>query len=228
MKKRVFLLSLVLGIPAFGLAATAEMAPIPPAQIEEEQFNPWQVRVRGIAVLPGESGSTKSSTISVIGGKVTDISNEYVPELDFNYFFTPRISAELILATTRHSVDATETVLGKVDLGKVNLLPPTLSLLYHMFPDRTISPYIGGGVNYTHFYNVNTGPVASAIDYDNSWGGVIQGGIDLHLDSHWSLNVDVKKVFLKTDVTVTALDSKMETEVKINPLIVGFGIGYRF
>ena len=185
--------------------------------------SPWLIRARALWVKPDPS----SSTITTIGGTVNHISSTVVPELDFSYFFTNNIAAELILATARHHVVANGTTLGQVDLGKVNLLPPTLTVQYHFMPDNTISPYVGAGVNYTHFYKVNTGPIATSINYDNAWGGALQAGVDYKLNDTWSLNVDVKKIFLKTDVAVTALNIPMTTNVKINPWLVGVGVGYR-
>lgn len=47
----------------------------------------WQVRLRGVGVVP-----TESASIGVIGGDVS-ISNQFIPELDFTYFFTKNIAA---------------------------------------------------------------------------------------------------------------------------------------
>lgn len=81
------------------------------------------MRVRGIAVVPNEGGTTDA-----IGGQA-GIDNAYVPELDFTYFFTENIAAELILATTKHDVKMKSTSLARdVDLGDVWLLPPTLTV----------------------------------------------------------------------------------------------------
>ena len=84
-------------------------------------FSKWQVRLRAIAVVPNES-----ATIQTIGGDV-QIFNAFVPELDFTYFFTKNIAAELILATTKHDVKAISTAAGNIPLGDVWLLPPTLT-----------------------------------------------------------------------------------------------------
>jgi outer membrane protein len=56
----------------------------------------WQVRLRGVAVQPNEK-----SEVSTIGGDV-NISNSFIPELDFTYFFNKNVAAELILGTTKH------------------------------------------------------------------------------------------------------------------------------
>lgn len=186
--------------------------------------SPWLVRLRGIGVLP----SAKSSTISLIGGEVTQISNAVVPELDFSYFFTPQVAAELILATSRHRVEATNTVLGNVDLGKVNVLPPTLTGQYHFDLNSHFKPYIGAGINYTYFYHVNTGPVATSIHYGSSFGPALQVGTDFAINDNWSLNVDVKKIWIKSNVTVNTPIAQLGTSAHIDPWVVGLGIGYRF
>ena len=66
----------------------------------------FQVRVRAIDVIPDESSNVN------IGGKV-DASNRVTPEIDLTYFFTNNIAAELIAATSKHTVDYT----GNVKLG---------------------------------------------------------------------------------------------------------------
>lgn len=118
----------------------------------------WQVRLRGISVQPNEK-----STIDVIGGNA-NVSNSYIPEVDFTYFFNKNIAAELILGTTKHNVNAENTSLGNVNLGSVWLLPPTLTLQYHFYPTKTIKPYVGAGINYTFFYSSKPGDVTH-VDY---------------------------------------------------------------
>ncbi|TSE07263.1 OmpW/AlkL family protein [Aquimarina algiphila] len=191
---------------------------------ETNNFSRWQVRLRGVAVAPDESAS-----IDAIGGDV-DISTTFVPELDFTYFFTEHWAAELILATTKHEVEAISTAVGNIDLGDVWLLPPTLTVQYH-FTGGAFKPYLGTGINYTIFYGVDEGPIADDIDYDNSVGFALQAGLDYALDDKWFLNVDVKKLFLQTDVTVNAtnaLGATVGADVDINPWLFGFGVGYKF
>jgi outer membrane protein len=174
------------------------------------------VRLRGIAVVPDEDGTT-----DVLGGDI-EVDNAYMPELDFTYFFTKNIAAELILATTEHDVKLKSP---DVDLGSVWLLPPTLTLQYHFLPDGKFSPYIGAGINYTIFYDEDSGAVNS-IDYDDSFGFALQVGVDYKIDDRWSLNADVKKLYLETDVSVNG--GAIKSEVDLDPWIFGLGVGYRF
>ncbi len=187
-------------------------------------FSKWQVRLRGLVITPDES-----ATIEAIGGDV-EISTAVIPELDFTYFFTENIAAELILGTSKHDVKAIDTAAGDIELGDVWLLPPTLTLQYH-FTGGALKPYLGAGVNFTIFYGADEGPVADAVDYDNSLGLAFQGGLDYDLSDQWFLNLDVKKIFIQTDATVnatTALSATVGADVDINPLVIGLGVGYRF
>lgn len=68
------------------------------------------------------------------------------------------------------------------------------------------------------------------MDYDNSIGFALQLGVDYNLDDNWFLNLDIKKLFLSTDVTVdaaTALGATVVADVTIDPWLIGFGVGYR-
>lgn len=187
-------------------------------------FSKWQVRLRGLVITPSESAS-----IETIGGDV-EISTAIIPELDFTYFFTKNIAAELILGTSKHDVKAVETAAGNINLGNVWLLPPTLTLQYH-FTGGALKPYLGAGVNYTIFYGGDEGAVVDAIDYENSVGLAFQAGLDYSLNDNWFLNVDVKKIFIQTDATVnatTALSATVVADVTIDPIVIGFGVGYKF
>lgn len=190
----------------------------------DADFSPWQFRLRGVVVAPAESAS-----IGTIGGDV-DISTTVIPELDISYFFNRNWSLELILGTTKHDVKAVNTAAGDIDLGHVWLLPPTLTLQYHLTTSEKFIPYIGAGINYTIFYSADEGPVADKVDYDNTFGFATQIGLDYMLSDKWFINIDLKKIFLQTDVTVnanTALGASVPADVDINPWLIGFGIGVK-
>lgn len=203
-------------------ALVAALATSAPFAASAKEAGDLLVRLRGIGVLPDESGTTN------VGGDV-DIGNAYVPELDFTYFFTKNIGAELILATARHDVKVKDSAVGNVDLGSVYLLPPTLTLQYHFLTDERISPYVGAGINYTIFYGVDEpgGGLIRNVDYDNEFGWALQAGLDFVISDRWSFNLDAKKLFLPANVKVNGGAVKSRN-ADIDPWIVGFGFGYRF
>ena len=202
-----------------GLAGVAAMASTPTPTLAEA--GDLIIRARAIYVEPDES-----AVLTPING-TAEIDGVVTPELDFTYFFTDNIAAELILATTRHSPSAIGTTLGDVELGKVSLLPPTLTLQYHFINSGGIKPYIGAGVNLTLFYNVDL-PAATVtdIDYSDSFGFALQAGVDVPMNDDWFINLDVKKLFLNTDVTINS--GAITGDVDINPWIFGIGFGKKF
>ena len=179
----------------------------------------WQVRLRGVSVQPYEK--------STVGGEDSDvnISNAFIPELDFTYFFNKNFAAELILGTSKHDVKVGN---DEVSLGSVRLLPPTVTLQYHFYPTKSLKPYVGAGLNYTIFYDVENGDTLG-MDYKNNVGFALQGGVDYFVNDKFFLNIDIKKLYLKTDVDVDlGLPATVPAEVKINPLLIGFGVGMKF
>jgi len=102
----------------------------------------FMVRLRGIGVI-AEGSNDIFTAGGADTGENTSVDHEFTGEIDFTYFFTDNIAAELIAATARHSV-STEPALD-ADLGQVWLLPPTLTVQYHLMPRQRISPYVGLG-----------------------------------------------------------------------------------
>ncbi len=197
------------------LAAFVFLA-LQPAAVAAKQKGDFLVRVRAVAFIPDEDGTSN------VGGSA-NVDNDFIPELDFTYFFTKNIAAELILATTRHSV----TVDGVAHLGSVRLLPPVLSLQYHFRPDKKISPYIGAGLNYTITYAEDTSSSITQIDYSNEFGYSFQAGVDYKLNDRYSLNFDIKKVYVETDISVNN-GSITAVNVDLDPWVISFGVGYTF
>ncbi|MEE9194708.1 MAG: OmpW family outer membrane protein [Alphaproteobacteria bacterium] len=179
------------------------------------------VRLRGIAMIPDAGGGT------IEFGGDADLDNDYVPELDFTYFFTENIAAELILATTRHEVTVKGSSAGDLDLGHVSMLPPILSLQWRFLPKEMFSPYVGAGLNYTFFYRESDGGSITSINYENSFGYALQAGLDIGITDSWSLNIDVKKVFLDTDIVVNG-GTINAPDTDLDPWVIGIGFGYRF
>jgi outer membrane protein len=172
------------------------------------------LRARAIDVIPHEDSSTS------VGGSV-NVDNNIVPEVDASYFFTPNISAELIAATTKHNLSHS----SGLDAGSAWLLPPTLTVQYHVTEwANTIIPYVGAGVNYTHFYDTKGGALGS-VDYSDSVGTAFQVGADIPMGGSWYANVDAKKVFIST---TAKFSSGVRADVDIDPLILGAGVGYHF
>lgn len=180
----------------------------------------WLVRARAVNL----DSANKDTT-----GLGLSVNNKTLPEVDFTYFFNKNLAAELILTVPqKHTLSS--SVVG-APVGTLKHLPPTLTLQYH-FDAPGFKPYVGAGINYTRFSSVNFTTAANTLLTNpsidkNSWGAALQVGVDIPLAKDMYLNFDVKKVYIKTDVYTTNGTVKAGT-FKVDPLLVGVGLGWRF
>ncbi|PBB40849.1 MULTISPECIES: OmpW family protein [Mesorhizobium] len=187
-----------------------------------EAPSPWQIRMRALGVITEDSGY-----VNAVPGSGLSYSNSVTRELDISYFFTDNIAAELILGTTYANIYGQGSIGGLGKIGKVWLLPPTLTLQYHFTDFGAFKPYVGTGVNYTIFHHQQAGS-ADDLKVKNTFGAALQVGFDYMVDQHWGVNFDVKKLFLKPDFDVTVAGAKLTGKARLDPWLVGAGLTYRF
>jgi outer membrane protein len=197
---------------AFALAATA--AALPAAQATTT--GDWIVRARALHL----DSANKDST-----GLGLTVNNKTFLEVDITRFLNENLALELILALPqKHTLKA-----GGNRIGTLKHLPPTLTLQYHFTGLPAVRPYVGAGVNYTRFMSVNFDPAVQAAlspsIKKNSYGLALQAGLDVPMGDGWLLNVDVKKVQIKTEVF--AGSTKAGT-FKVDPTLFSVGFGKRF
>lgn len=180
------------------------------AMAQQTTEGPWLVRARAVHL----DSANKDST-----GLNLSVNDKWMPEVDITYFFNKNIAAELILTVPqRHTLSA-----GGTAIGSLKHLPPSLLVQYHFTDLPGFKPYVGAGVNYTRFSSIR---LPAGVDVDrNSFGGALQLGVDIPVAKDVYLNFDVKKVYIKTDVS--AAGNKIGT-FKVDPVLFGIGLGWRF
>ena len=180
------------------------------AMAQQTTEGPWLVRARAVHL----DSANKDST-----GLNLSVNDKWLPEVDITYFFNKNIAAELILTVPqKHTLRA-----GGTDIGSLKHLPPSLLVQYHFTDAPGFKPYVGAGVNYTRFSSVR---LPAGVDIDrNSFGAALQVGVDIPVAKNMYLNFDVKKVYIKTDVS--AADANLGS-FKVDPVLFGVGLGWRF
>lgn len=203
--KKVALVLALAGSGAWPLAAQAETPE-----------GPWLVRLRALHL----DSRNKDTT-----GLDLSINNRWIPEVDISYFFTPNIATELVLTYPQKQ----DIRAGGDHIGSLKHTPPTLLLQYHLTQFGNFKPYVGAGVNWTRISDVHFSPGVTAALHPrlerSSVGAAGQIGFDYKLAPNVYFNFDVKKVGLSTDVKSSG--TKVG-EFKIDPWLIGVGIGYRF
>ncbi|MDM5176636.1 outer membrane beta-barrel protein [Massilia sp. DJPM01] len=183
----------------------------------QAQDGPWLVRARAAHLNPADKatpvgGAGASDRISV--------SDKTIPEVDVSYFFTPNFAAELVLTyPQKHDV-----MLDGAKIGTFKHLPPSLLGQYHFNPIGQFKPYLGAGINYTRISQVKLLGGAGGLE-NHSVGLALQTGVDFRIDKNWSLNLDIKRITIRSDVMISG--AKAST-VKIDPVLIAVGAGYRF
>ncbi len=181
-----------------------------PAVAQQSKDGPWMVRARLVQLDSANSDNT---------GLGLTVNNKLIADLDITYFLNRNIAVELLLTVAqKHNVYSNGTT-----IGSLKQLPPTVTVQYH-FDGYAVKPYVGAGINYTQFSSVNILGGNATLD-SNSWGGALQAGVDIPLSGNMYLNVDLKKIQIGTDVFAGGVKAGT---FKVDPLLLGVGVGWRF
>jgi outer membrane protein len=193
------------------IIAIAALSTLLAAPVLAQDLKAGDLLVRARAVHL--NSANKDST-----GLDLSVNDKWLPEVDFTYFLSPNLAAELILTVPqKHTLSA-----GSAEIGTLKHLPPTLSLQYH-FSAGPVKPYVGAGLNYTRFSSVN---LPAGVDIKrNSVGASLQAGLDIPVGKDLYLNVDVKKVFIGTKVSAGGNEIG---KFKVDPVLLGVGLGWKF
>lgn len=206
------------------LLAGALMATVSAASYAAPE-GPWMVRARAVNLnMENKSDPIVVGGTQILGSDQIEVNDKTIPEIDISYFFTKNLAAELILTYPQKQ----DVKVAGDKIGTFKHLPPTLTLQYHFLPDATFRPYVGAGINYTRIGSVKLQALGADLDLDDdSIGGALQVGFDVKLADNWFLNVDVKKIYIESDVKLKDGGAKI-SKVSLDPLAIGVGVGWRF
>lgn len=153
----------------------------PPAPPVVDTFQPFQVRVRAVGIIPDSGGLTlydkistnpvlfgatggafpQWNTLTALGlsatpfgtvpGASSTISWSVIPELDVTYFLNRNFAIETICCLSRHSVQGTG-IIREAGIARTWVFPPSLIFQYHFTNFGAFQPYVGVGVNFTTFF----------------------------------------------------------------------------
>ncbi|MCX7372056.1 MAG: OmpW family protein [Alphaproteobacteria bacterium] len=210
------------GMLAAGLIAGQAQAQDAP---RGKRAGDFMIGLGAVGVLPTNGGTLNRGL--PLGGSI-GASNSASPLLDFTYFFTPNISANLIAATTQHTARVRGTALGDVNAGSLWALPPTLTLQYHPFPNARLSPYVGVGLNVTMFYGFGGAmtPPVNRVRAGTTVGVAANIGVDYEITPNWLANLDVK--WIQMEPTISVNRGLSGGVARLNPFVVSAAARYRF
>jgi outer membrane protein len=199
------------------LAIVAALGALSAPAAQADSNDAWVIRLGGAVVAPKDNNGT-------LAGARADVSSSTRPTIDLEYLITPNWGVD-VLGATPFLHDVSLAGLGTV--ARTKQLPPTLGVNYHFMPNAAWSPFLGLGVNYTNFFGTHaTGALyGNSVSIANSWGVSARAGFDLKISDRWLATVDVRWADIESDVKV---DGARVGTAKIDPVVFGASVGYRF
>ena len=192
----------------------------------------WIVRIGPALIEPNDD----SDDVEGLPGAEVGVDNDVTLGFSFAYMLTSRWAIELLGVTpANHDLQGRGSIgaLGKI--GDVDVLPPTLSLQYHFLDHPKFNPYIGAGINYTHFSSESTSNSldtalggSTDLDIDDSWGPAVQAGMDYMITDNILLNASVWYIDIEADATLKTNGVSRDVDIDIDPWVFFLGVGIKF
>jgi outer membrane protein len=147
--------------------------------------------------------------------------------LSASWYLNDHIAVEAWGAASKfgHRVNGADGKLGSVDSQ-----PYALSAQYHFRPaDSLLRPFVGLGYYEQNFDSESVEPTGALagqrLGVETTKGAMATAGVDLKLSPSWFARADARYLHGDSDLY---LDGETVGEAKVNPVVLGVGIGARF
>jgi outer membrane protein len=218
----------MVGIKAAALTALALVGGKAVAQTKSV----WSVKAGYNYFFP----QVKSGDITGVPGGKVDIGDGSAPFVSAAYMFSDHVSAELGFGVPpKLDIEGRGTIEQAGKIADARVLSPILMFQYRLGrPDAVFRPYVGLGATYTKYNSVTTTPILSILTnpsgvttatIDHAWGAVAQIGATYNLHEHWFVDGSIVPARVKT---TARLSTGQSVNVKVDPVLVNLGVGYRF
>lgn len=204
------------------------------APVMAHEAGDFIVRLGGAYVVPDDSADCfNGPTAAALGSCVKPgVKNDISLGITLGYMFTDSIGVQLLGAYPfNHELTANidGTDLGVV--GKTKHLPPTLTANYYFNSAGGFNPFIGAGVNYTHFFNENTDGAlkdlgVTKINLSDSWGAAGTFGFDWNFGDDVMLGVQMYYIKIQTEAHIGS--GVGNSDVDVDPWVFFAGLGKKF
>ena len=156
--------------------------------------------------------------------------------LSATYMLTNNLGLEILAASPfTHDIKAKGPNLDGANIGEAKQLPPTVTAQYYFLDSNSaIQPYAGVGLNFTVFFEEETGEDAEALGYDslsldNSTGLTAQVGIDYKVNQNVFINASAMYAQIGSTATLTGEGKDdLTVDYDLDPMVYRLNLGYRY
>ena len=208
---------------ALATATAAIFASVPAVAYEAGDM---MLRVGAAGVYP--TGDSDNITPIDPNAKV-EADDAWSLGITFSYMFTDNIGLGVLGAYPfEHDIEGKGSISGLGKVATIKHLPPTLTLQYYFNNTTQFTPFLGAGLNYTHFFDEDTKGALSGtdLDLDDSWGYALEGGVDYNINDHWMVSGQIYYINIETRAKIDAVPGSYD--VDINPWVYFLSAGYKF
>ena len=163
--------------------------------------------------------------------------------LGFNHFWRDSLSTEFgVLGLTADPTLSLRSgpIDANFDIADIRVSALTITGQWHFHRDARVSPYIGAGIA------LLSGEIEAALDdelgeftttsadFEGAAGVLFNGGVNFRMNERWAFAIDVKAIPYSPEIEgeppigVPEEVVVLTDEIDLNPVIVGFGLRYRF
>jgi outer membrane protein len=188
--------------------------------------------------------------------KASDISGPFVPpgtNLDIKdtntlyLSYVRRINKDFDVEVAFGNPPKTETVgKGPATLGSApydgqviataKWFSPSVLIQYKFLEESSAwRPYVGIGVNFTHFYDIQSTDAGNAatggptmLKLTNSFGPAFNVGVAYRVDGPWHVYASYNYAKVKSDLTATTAGVVRTSTINFNPSAIVLSVGYSF
>jgi outer membrane protein len=178
-------------------------------------------------VTLADEGEIRSGGVVVPGAGISTTEG-YAAHVEAGWFISDNIALALsVQAPFETDNNPAGSLTGLGNLGTDRFALASLGVQYHFNRTGVISPYVGAGLSYYHVLGIDDGVVQN-LSIENAFGSVIQLGVDYALTPKWSLNLDIKKMYIETQATGVLGGAPTDSTAVLDPLVISAGFGFKF
>ncbi len=218
---------------SLALAVGAALCAALPAHAQSK--GDWLIRAGLTSVNP----KVKSGDLSAPAYPNTkiDVTCSTVVGGGITFMVTDNFSLDLPLALfLENKIKGDGAIKSSGQIGSTKTIPATLFAQYRFGESSaTRRPYVGAGPTYAKFTETtgngtltgltNTGGSGTTLKIKDKFGFTVQAGLTYAFAPRWFLDAMVAKTKLKTTST---LSTGQTIDVTLDPVTVGFYVGYRY
>jgi outer membrane protein len=187
----------------------------------------WFVRA-GILRAHYNSGARIAINGEVIHGASASVTDNLTASFDIGYEISDKFAVMLMGGIPpKAAVTGKGAVAPFGKLGEVRFGPAILTGIYRFPRWRGLRPYVGAGGTRLFILKAEDGAVSQLRVHD-SWGAVVQAGVEYSLNRKWELFVDYKRLWLKVDAEGRLGGAPVRARVTLDPDVVSAGVKFHF